>query len=89
MTVKGGMEEEFDGIVYPLVVGIKAGPRSLHMFGARSTYKFIYPVGAVGAFLEVSEPTGEEGEPNIVLIPQENVAFIAKPMFLIKDPPKA
>lgn len=87
MPVKGGVDGELTGTVYPFVVGLKEGPNRLHLCGKGTTHRIIPMVGpTTGVWLEVSEPSGEL-EPNIVLIPLDNVAFIAKPMFLIEKPP--
>lgn len=79
--VTGGIEGEFTGRVYPLVIGLKTGPRTMHFCGDGTTYV----VRQLGGFpvLEVSEPT-KEGKPNLLIVPYENVAFIAEPMFVIE-----
>ena len=79
--VTGGIEGEFTGRVYPLVIGLKTGPRTMHLLGQGTTYQ----VRQLGGFpvLEVSEPT-KDGKPNLLIVPYENVAFIAEPMFVIE-----
>ena len=75
--MKGGIEGEFEGKVYPLVVGLKEGPRRIHMLGEGSTYEFS------GGFLVATEADG-----GTLRVPTENVAFVASPFFLIDNPPK-
>ena len=79
--VKGGIEGEFEGRVYPVVVGLRSGPRLLHMFGEGTTWV------VVGQELCVKEPSGDGGM-NELHVPLDNVAFVAKPMFLAENPPK-
>lgn len=76
---KGGIEGEFQGRVYPVVIGLKAGPRTLHYCAEGTKWH------EDGAWLIVTEPDGGGGE-NLIQIPLDNVAFIAKPMFLIEKP---
>jgi len=80
--VPGGIEGEFQGRVYPVVIGLKSGPRPLHMCGKGTSWH------EDGKWLFVSEPSGVEGAPNLIQIPLDNVAFIAAPMFLIETPAK-
>lgn len=88
MPEKGGVAGELTGTVYPFVVGLKEGPRPLHLCGAGTTYRIIPMLGpTTDVWLEVSEPSGEL-EPNKILIPLDNVAFIAAPMFLCEEPVK-
>ena len=79
--VKGGIEGEFEGRVYPFVLGLKSGPKTLHLCGEGTTYD------NKDGWVTVREPDGSGGE-NYVRVPLDNVAFIAHPMFLIVDPPK-
>lgn len=81
--VSGGIEGEFQGRVYPVVIGLKAGPRTLHLCGDGTTRRYDTTRG----LLVVSEPSGT-GTTNLLEIPLENVAFVASPMFLIENPPK-
>jgi len=79
--VAGGIEGEFQGRVYPVVIGLKAGPSLMHYFGKGTKWH------EDGAWLIVEEPDGNGGF-NHTQIPQENVAFIAQPMFVIQKPEK-
>lgn len=83
--VAGGIEGEFQGRVYPVVIGLKAGPRTLHLCGEGTTHE-IKRIGDQ-EYLIVTEPSGA-GAPNLLWIPLENVAFIGQPMFLIETPTK-
>jgi len=79
-TIKGGIEGEFTGRVYPLVIGLKEGPRRLHLCGAGTTWAF------EGTNLVVKEPSGD-GKVNTLHVPLGNMAFVAERMFLV-DPVK-
>jgi len=82
MPQKGGVEGEFDGILYPFVVGLKEGPRRLHLCGSGTISR------VDGDNLVVEEPSGVPGKPNTLTIPLSNVAFMAENFFLVSDPPK-
>lgn len=77
--VKGGIEGEFEGRVYPFVVGLKAGPRTLHYLGEGTKWTID------GTFVTFHEPDGKGGS-NILTVPIENVAFVGTPMFLAEKP---
>jgi hypothetical protein len=79
--VPGGIEGEFQGRVYPVVIGLKSGPCALHYCGEGTTWKVRED------WVYVEEPT-KDGPPNKIEIPRENVAFIAAPFFLIETPTK-
>ena len=79
--VKGGIEGEFDGRVYPVVIGLKAGPCLLHYCGEGTTWS------QNDAWLNVFEPNGTGGK-NELHIPLENVAFIGAPFFVIEKSAK-
>jgi len=80
-VVKGGIEGEFEGRVYSCVIGLKAGPRTMHYCGEGTTWK------TDGEWIIVSEPSGG-AKPNTIYIPRDNVSFIAEPMFVIEEPKK-
>jgi len=80
--MKGGIDGEFEGRVYPLAIGIKEGPRKLMLFGKGSSYNFR------DGFLVASEANEDETLGYGTRIPMDNVAFVASPFFLIDTPPK-
>jgi hypothetical protein len=79
--VSGGIEGEFKGRVYPVVIGLKAGPSPMHYCGEGTTWE------ANAEWVIVTEPSGGP-VPNTIHIPRDNVAFIAAPMFVIEKPEK-
>ena len=75
--MKGGIEGEFEGKVYPLAVGLKEGQRRLHLLGEGLDYDI------ANGFLIATEADG-----GTLRVPLENLAFVAAPFILVVNPPK-